>query len=367
MVDLRVPVYCDESGNTGDNLWDSTQPFFVQAGWIIWPHLEARARSVIDQAKDSLPQGAQELHATRLLRSRKGRAIISGVLSDLLEVPCLPIFAIVEKRFMVAAKVVETFLDPYYNRLADLEQDYLAMNRELKLHSAERIYCLHDTTLALFASAYRAMDPAGLNESILAISSELRQRGDDRIADQVLGSVAPLPEIISDELRSAARYGTRVTQSPNYTFFHTFLSLVESIGRGFPVSVRIVHDEQRAMRTGFVGHLHWLDRREQERVSPDGMLVEFRPESITSFEMGSSASEPLLQAADLLAGTICNHAKLSATGLPRTDLLQIVGKILPMALIDKHPRNAMIVASQQRITDMFSPIGTLLSSEGESQ
>src|SRR5262245_49053074 len=118
MADARDPsrflsVYCDEAGNSGANLLDADQPVYVVGGWVV-PDNRAGA---VERVIEALTQGfaGQELKGTRFLGRRRGQEAYPGLMRDIAGAGAWPVFAIFEKRFWIAGKVVEVLFDPTYN------------------------------------------------------------------------------------------------------------------------------------------------------------------------------------------------------------------------------------------------------------
>ena len=58
-------LYLDESGNTGTNMFDENQPFYVYAGWLIKNEDE---NSIVKYIKESFKKvKAQELKSVKIL------------------------------------------------------------------------------------------------------------------------------------------------------------------------------------------------------------------------------------------------------------------------------------------------------------
>lgn len=128
---LMKTVYCDESGNTGSNFLDPQQPIYVLAGWWVDPNVEKNANDAVIRYLGSVPGSPRELHGAQLLRQSKGQSSTLQLFRELGALGCVPIFVLAEKRYCIAGKIIETFLDPYYNHLlceefaadVDMKQD----------------------------------------------------------------------------------------------------------------------------------------------------------------------------------------------------------------------------------------------------
>lgn len=142
------------------------QPFYVLAGWLVPEPFAAEADRLVASVVRQRQDAGGELKASRLLRSAHGRELARTLLDSLLELGCRPVFSLYEKRWMVAAKLMELFCDPRTNRRARNIAHADALSRE---RLAEQIYQLPVEALeAVWAAARR-------NPSILSIQPPPRR------------------------------------------------------------------------------------------------------------------------------------------------------------------------------------------------
>ena len=113
--DQALKFYCDESGNTGTNWLDFDQPILVHGGWLLPLGSEATIAESVSEFRRGYRLTAPELKWSQLERPSR-----DGAFRELFEVclscGALPFFMVMDKQYAVAAKVVETFFDPLYNR-----------------------------------------------------------------------------------------------------------------------------------------------------------------------------------------------------------------------------------------------------------
>jgi hypothetical protein len=353
-------AFLDESGNTGANFIDLRQPVYIVAGWLVpLPFLHKAQRAVASFRQEYYPQAA-ELHAKRILKSATGAARLLELVDALAEAGCMPIASLVEKRYAVAGKIVETFLDPYYNPLAPKKLGMEA-GAELAVHLkqdlAQVFYNLPDTYLRDFAKAYRVPDGRLLDQSMNRLTLALRLVGHNALAQMLEGSRPRLDEIAGDE---AWVKDSRGTSSLNFPIFATVLSILEDIGRSIGVRrLHVRHDSSEEFREAFQ---FVFDRFRSLRHMPstkeiryeNGRLVFFGLRVVHSFEMVDSHESPLIQAADLLAGALNSYSVLSVTdGSVSPPLLEIASRILPAALFPL--QYCSYLGSEQFIKKVFVP------------
>ena len=127
--------YVDESGNTGADWVNAKQPLFIQAGWMFKKdnieYIENKYKYLFDITQ------ADELKSSNVLKKEKNFEIISEAFSNMLHDEMLPLAVIIEKKYLLCAKLVESYMDPEYNNI--LSYKYL-WDRELKMDIANYIY-----------------------------------------------------------------------------------------------------------------------------------------------------------------------------------------------------------------------------------
>lgn len=108
MSNLLVPrlISCDEAGFTGNNLLNSDQPFFTYASHDL---SLAEADDLIRLVRSRHPVQMPELKASKLLSSRRGRALIADVLDAMKGHYIVTLY---DKRVSLAGKLFEYLYEP---------------------------------------------------------------------------------------------------------------------------------------------------------------------------------------------------------------------------------------------------------------
>jgi hypothetical protein len=99
-------IFCDESGFTGNNLFDPEQPRFVYASVAVDP---ATAGAAVDSVRRQFGLGAMELKGSRLIKFNQGRKAISTIL-EMHENKIK--FVSHEKKYALACKFFEYIFEP---------------------------------------------------------------------------------------------------------------------------------------------------------------------------------------------------------------------------------------------------------------
>lgn len=125
-----LELYFDESGNTGTNYLDDRQPYFIYGGWLIEKN---RATEISERIKHIFCNSkAKELKAKRGMKYDK----IKELFDMMLDSGAIPVFGVADKKYMIAAKAIETFFDYMYNPNVN---GYLTRRSELKKALADSV------------------------------------------------------------------------------------------------------------------------------------------------------------------------------------------------------------------------------------
>jgi hypothetical protein len=300
----RVTVYCDESGNDGPNYLNKDSPFYVLAGWVVPDESIVDAAVAIEQLRQAgFQKGTTELKYRLFDRNDWRRKALVEIISKLGKLRLTPVYLIAEKRYCVAGKIVETFLDPWYN---DLAKNGMTWNVVVKQEIANTFYnCLPDSTLERFARAYRDPTQADLGEALAEVEADCHRYINPELAKFVHGSHAKLDEIAAAEIKANATWG-KGGGTLNLPCLIAFVMMIEQMGRsGLFVTNKIVHDELHAYedtyKAAFLycknGYSFWM-------TLPGSELGHGSVLTVDTFEIQRSVDQPLIQAADLLSGAI---------------------------------------------------------------
>lgn len=110
-------IYFDESGNTGTNLLDSTQPIFALGSCDF---TEKECQKLLDPL---LNRGANEIKFVNLKRRTSGQEKIINLLQNSLVTPRRVMFSILNKKFIIVTKIVDDLIENTVSRFGyDLYQ-----------------------------------------------------------------------------------------------------------------------------------------------------------------------------------------------------------------------------------------------------
>ncbi|MCU1400761.1 MAG: hypothetical protein JWN62_3870, partial [Acidimicrobiales bacterium] len=192
LSDMELPVISiDESGNTGQNLLDPEQPVFA---------LGSVAMS--DEACQSIIGArAAEMHFSRLRRSAAGRRRVLEVLGAL--DPAAAKVVVVDKRFMVTAKIVDQLVEPQaravgHDGVADGSMLALSNLWHLTLGVLYGPQYL-DRLQRSFVNCVRLRDPASAEEFYLTVHEMMEMTEESRELELLMISDEQMLSVLAED------------------------------------------------------------------------------------------------------------------------------------------------------------------------
>jgi len=362
--DNKAIFYCDESGNSGPNYIDQEQPFYTLAAWSIPYGSIVDASVAVEKHRQQYSHQAQELKSANLVRSVRGMRGIISLLKTLGSLGCIPIYEVLEKRYCVAAKIVETLLDPLFNPRVE---NHFIPDSTTKQEIANTLCLgLSESTLNRFAAIYRNPNREGFCLSLDEIVESTRTNINHELASLFEGSREQIDEIADIEARTS--FLGNMERSLNFPVFVGMLRMIELLGRLDLVKpVKVVHDEIYTYEE-HMDKLFVMLRNAGEGVFtfPNGHILVFPMKHVGSLEFGSSKDAVLLQAADILAGSVNHLAKRALQQKNVTDAeVELAGHVLPALLVDL-PRIAWSVGSSRWVGQLGSCYFSQLQTDEET-
>lgn len=369
-------LFCDEAGNSGTNYLDAQQPVHVLAGYLFPESRRTGLVSLVEGVQALYPQ-AREIKAAKLLKSPKGVAAVTSFIEGTLRLGCLPVYLVWEKRYCVAAKIVETFFDAAHNPRAEWLPTGANLDRQ---ELAEHFYdVLPHEHLAQFASAYRSPTVESFGDSIRRLALAMDLLGNDRLADTLRGNLKDLPALVEAESFSGFEHMTDNQVRPasaaslNYPAFAQFVRVADDmlVGQGRPPT-QVIHDETAEFESAFRYLFNSFTRIKNVDTGytlQDGTPVRFGLESLQNFRTGKSSATPELQAADLLASSIRVLGLASLKLVDRTPDLERLGRALlpPLLFGFFGPTSAHVMGSQSFIGNLLQPVVSMMREMRESR
>ncbi|TGK65304.1 DUF3800 domain-containing protein [Leptospira kanakyensis] len=328
-------VYVDESGNTGARYIDDEQPIYVLAGWVI--KQPEPTRELINYLKRF--QGQSERKASTLFRNYNWPKTLSETFAYLGSLRSYPTYIIVYKRYLLAAKLIETLLDPLYNKLVP---NKFSFDMETKKEWAMNICEL--TSLSKFDNGLKNIDHTLIKESVQEIIIHLKRLGNKDFETYLKGSIESLEQ--NPETNGIGNHKeTKRMNSLNGSIAISLFNQIEHMGRLVNEDFTIIHDEN----AHYEGVFNLLfdsisDGEKKDYLLSNGGIMHSGYERLKKIHFAKSEESPWLQMADLLAGAISRsikHILSKNTNELDSNLKDLITKLFP-ALIDPFPHAEFI-------------------------
>jgi hypothetical protein len=345
----------DEAGNSGANYLDLDQPFYIVGGWIIPNSKIADSSLVREVATDLRVDG--ELKGTNLTGNRRNQTKFNEMFDTMVTMGCKPTMVLAEKKYCIAAKVIETFLDPAYNNKVTNRYTY---DNIMKKELAEKVYKLSFDTLKQFAHAYRLLEVELLEQSLFGLCEELKANHEHDLANKLLGATNAIEEICSLER------GTRVDFLPNQAAaslnvpaFIAFVNHLEGYARLNKYRLTIVHDKTRAYEEGYkeVYRLYSEATDFQYRLT-DGTNILMGFSHLKQIQFHNSQDSPWIQSADVLISALNRFLKLLYNNQEVNDELLALGRFISPAVIDDGIKFGDSICSKETRSKIINAISS---------
>jgi hypothetical protein len=303
-------AWTDESGNSGQNLFDDDQPFFWTATLLSPMDLDEAGKLHHQRWLQSL--GATELHGNDLGVARINS--IAESLKELLEQSHAQfIFTRIEKQFHAGGKLVGLILDSEANRAVSPAHDFIPMLRRKLTFDLFRYLTFRE--LKDFWNAYGRKDLNAFRRILGNLQLRVYNQHKDRRAREVLldalGWAAANPEAILHTSR-------RDSDSPNILAMLLLLEGIHQVSDRACKVIRFVHDDQNEFGKSMA---RCFESTKNVRGSGAGQSQWFQLKTVKKFacpiEILPSYSSVGLQAVDVILYLMSKY--IEGSYLPRRD------------------------------------------------
>lgn len=306
----KYSIYLDESGNTGSDFLNLTQPIFTFVGIGINHNNMARIINGVEDVKIRHNRRLdQPLHAKKI--NDKTRNLISKEIFDLLIKNKSNLFiSISEKKFVIATYIDSDFFDPVYNSKCD--NTWTHPSPEMNKRSNFLYENISDETFAVCGSAFR--DGNDIKKAYELVRADIKNKKYEIDLYDILIGVEPnlddLAEVIKTQNSSANILGASagVLQSPNFFSFCALINKVEQLYSKIGVNnIELVFDSSIQFNRAFLNIFDKLKNAEKTTVQfKDSFPLIFGYESLDKFRYENAKSNIFLQISDIVATSIKN-------------------------------------------------------------
>lgn len=312
-MSASLTLFCDEAGHTGIDLCGLDQPFFVAAGYLVAGELLDACRGILVRHLAELnherKSHASELKSSSLLGSVRGRRRLAAILREVEATGAVPLVIAIEKRFSLGGRFVDDYLDLGDNPRAGPQ---FCLDRDVKRAAATIIGESSDETLLAIERALREPSRENRQRAVEAVVADLRRRGEPELAFVTEGILINPRGLEPQRDFDLSFPDFAASNTPNPTSLNSLIVAADEYAASVSVDrVRLVHDNTEHMEA-VLRHVYWIasDPEVHARLSQTPFLeLPPRVERVAEPEFVSSETEPLVQAADLLAGGIAYWLK----------------------------------------------------------
>lgn len=298
MNEDKYIFYVDESGNTGADWTNIQQPLFIQAGWMFKKdkieYIENKYKYLFDITQ------ADELKSSNVLKKEKNFEIISKAFSDMLHDEMLPVAVITEKKYLLCAKLVESCLDPEYNKT--LSYRYL-WDRELKMDIANYIYEL-ELDLHEFNDVYlnRGINNADkINKLTIIRDSIIAKLDTNSLLYKIFDAVDnKCLELIINEFDCEDKSMNSIVTTSLIALLHKAYPFI----RGTNCKLEVVYDKLVRFDKVFEYISSSFFAKEEINLKVSDLTLYPNMKNIVGIKMEDSKSNFVIQLADLLCGLL---------------------------------------------------------------
>lgn len=299
-------TYIDESGNTGGDIWHTDQPYFVIVGVTI-PNEKCKLLSnfITNEYLIYKTNTEKELKAITWVKNVNKRFSLQHIVDKIGEYHSGIAAVIVEKRFMEAAIIVETFFDGAYNDNEDFSWCY---DRDLRKETSDYYYNrMSDEDLSFISQTI--VNGGDLDAYQKSLNLVISVTDNERYRIMLEGSKSHLQEICELD-REISSFGDnlrrRVLRSPNYTGFYTICNILVKQCSINGCTSDIIFDSASMCNREFESLYNYFQTIKEDCVIPELLEIYSWKNRLTSFKIENSKQNSCLIAADILATSIFN-------------------------------------------------------------
>jgi hypothetical protein len=323
MKQSRIPFYAyvDETGNTGHNIFDENQPDFYTAALITRGDFDGNFAADVKAIADKL--GVEHLHGKQL-----GVHRIESVGNDLIRVLKMAkaefFVSRVEKRYLLATKVFDTFFDSGENAAVGWQHYNI---RPLRLMLTFKLAtCIDLETAQNFWKIILEPNEKKSLAMIPGVCAALRKNLEslkDARARQVLDEALAFAEKNPDCVHvHVDRRNARKGHFPNMVAFSNLLTGLEEHSKRFKKPVaQITHDQQDEFKQNLEAMHEMYSNASPEELSWAGESYSLQRVVGSNFEVKADGESPGIQITDILLWLY--HQLMKGVELPEkcTDLM----------------------------------------------
>lgn len=328
MMYIKPNIFFDESGNTGGNLLDSTQPFFTLSSSSI---NKPDALKALELTGSKSPT---EAHFKTLRRRKSGQdGIIRLLESKYVNEENVKIF-LVDKKYMLTTKIVDILIETWcFNRGLDLYKNGQNLALSNVYYFCFPAFCGEEKTDKMyqkFMSMVRNQTPESIDEFYTSVDELKACSSDQRFVDTINRISITKNEI--DDILEDVEKNTLDPSIPSL-----FKHCIEW-GKLYPNGFYIKHDDSKAITEQQDIFNKFMDMSKITEVYGYDRRTFELPIKARSLTFHSSQEYPQLQVVDIVASAAAYYVNC----LKRNELDDYLFKELKRIKIDNYFKDMVI-------------------------
>ncbi|MFH1703726.1 MAG: DUF3800 domain-containing protein [Nitrospirota bacterium] len=294
----NISVFMDESGNTGSNLLDPTQPVFTFVGIGIMHSQFKKIENKILKLKEKY-KVKTELHGTAIFR-RKKEQIIREIAETLMKHNFQLFLNITEKRFVIASLIESDFFDPVYNDKCDNSWTHPS---SVRFENANFLFKhLSHETINVCGKFFSTGN--GINNAYKCILQDIKGKKYKLPLWEILQGAEPhLAEL--ERITKSVLSDDNTIHTPNFFAYTGLINKIENHYRVEKNYCNLIFDSSKQFNASFLKALSLLQNaKPSEFIFPDRIPLIAGYTSILVFSSQNSEENIFLQCADILSSCI---------------------------------------------------------------
>lgn len=300
----KYTTFIDEAGNTGDDLINHQQPFFVMAALMVPVEYEQELTTFLSNEFNIAKEKEEaEIKGAKWCKGgKKKQNAIKNIISHINDIGCQVFVTVVEKHYMIAGNLIQTFFDG--------EDNYTHCNlwindKELAIACANRIIDgLSTSDLDELGTLYS--NPS--HENYLSIIEKLRLIFKQPLEQIMLDESEKYVDEIVDLNRPHSvdnLFNDNIINTPNLTVFNAICEKIAGYCKSNNCQTDTVFDNCLLCNDTFKKWIEQCQRRTSDFKlgAWDAILYSWK-DRILQFQVEDSKNKTLLQISDIIALSI---------------------------------------------------------------
>lgn len=339
-----MKTYIDEAGNTGSDLKQTQQPFFVLSAITLKEEKEADIfKDLESQFIQNKEKEEVEIKAVKWSKTPKKAKALQSIIENVLHSDGHISVIVIEKRYMISAMIVDNFFDPVYN---DIKDNKWLNDTDEKIKAVNYFYS--HLTDAIVYKLWDSIQNLNKDELQAIVEGILKTIDNEEYIRLLTGAINHIPELADDmdlsKYASQNGFNKSVIRSPNYTAFPTVMNPVIRHCRITGKDTRIIFDNAIEFNKSYQYLYDLFTKLPQDIPLPNGMLYSWKNE-VKDFCVSKSEDEKGLQIADIISSSV-NQLMMKTLNDKPISLYDLFNVALLMALDNVYKSVWYVVSTQ---------------------